>query len=380
MFTYNKVSTAVLLACLSSSAMAIDPAALDFDGIQVTPTVEVAGTHDSNYLATPNAEASWITSITPAVNIAMEGDKSLYQVDYILNHKIYHKSGAENLTNHSLKASADFNFDVRNNLSFNAGLNKTEDAANAFTAGELNAFTTKVIGANYVYGAPSATGNVELGFERSNKRSDNDFNLDQENDVNKINAGFIYKATAKTKLTAEVISSDYDYVDNDALDSRNTSYLFGARWEATAKTTGYARIGKETKDFDNSGQDTADSSRWEVNFDWAPKTYSVVTFKTSKLIDEGTYGAEYTKTNNNEISWNHDWGRGYTSHLSYSNIFKDYSTDREDTIDQFGVGLKYEAKRWLDFVFNYNFTTQDSTDNNYDYDRDIVSASVNLSL
>lgn len=380
MFTHNKLPAAILLACTSSTAYALDPAAMDFDGIQVTPTLEVAGTHDSNYEATPTAESAWITSITPSVTITAFGRKSQYDLNYTLNHKAFNKSGAKNLTSHYLSATAALEFDVRNQLGLSASIANTEESANAFTPGELNAFKTSTIGANYVYGAESATGNIELGFQKASKRSANDFNKDQENDVNTTSAGFIYKATAKTKLTAEMISRDFDYISNTALNSRNTSYLLGARWEATAQTTGFARFGKQTKDYDTAGIKSANGNRWSLSVDWAPKSYSVVNIAANQLIDEGTYGANFTKTTNQSIAWNHDWGRGYTSTLSYTNSFKDYDATREDKVNAYGIGLTYMAKRWMDIAINYSKTNQDSNDNNFDYDRDLVTISVNLSL
>lgn len=380
MFTHNKLSTAILLACTSTSALALEPAAIDFDGIQVTPTLEVAGTHDSNYETTNDPEASWITSITPSVTVTAFGKKSQYDLNYTLNHKIFNKSGAENLTSHYLNATASYEFDARNQLGLSAALAKTEESANAFTPGELNAFNVTTLGGNYIFGAESATGNVELGLQKTSKRSANDFNKDQENDTNTLSAGFIYKATAKTKLTAEMITRDFDYVSNTSLDSRNTSYLVGARWEATAKTTGFARFGKQVKDYDASGAKNVDGNRWSLSVDWAPKSYSVVNVAANQLIDEGTYGADFTKTTNHSIAWNHDWGRGYSSTLSYTNSFKDYDNTREDKVNAYGFGLTYMAKRWMDIAINYSTTNQDSTDNTYDYDRDLVTVSVNLSL
>ena len=382
MSTQKKLYLSILLASSSHSALALDPAAIDYDGIAVTPTLEVAGTYDDNYLTLNDefAESSWITSITPTVAITAFGEKSLYEVSYTLNHQIFSDSGATNLTNHFLNANANFEFDVRNRLSIGANINKTETAANAFTIGELNAFTSKNIGANYVYGAPSATGNIELGVNRENYRSDNGENLDQERDSTSWNAGFIYKITDKTRLTTEVKQTNFDYVINDTLDSKNTSYLFGARWDATAKTTGYAKIGKTVKDFNESGKDNADLSTWEVSMDWAPRSYSVITLKTNQRIDEGNYGADYTDTVQHSADWRHDWGRGYVSNVGISLANRDYSNDREDDTNSYNVGLTYMAKRWLDINFNYRHTNQNSTDIDYDYERNVFKLSVDVSL
>lgn len=382
MNTYKKVPLSVVLATMSSTAFAIDPAALDFDGIEVTPTIEVAGTYDDNYEATNNQKSSWITSITPAVNVAIYGRKALYNINYALNHQIYEASGSQNLTNHYLKLSADYEFDVRNALTVEAGYNKTETATSTYTAGVLNSFSTSNIGASYTYGAPSASGNVELALNHVLLRSENGANQDQERDSTTANVAFIYKVTDKTKLTAEVKGTQFDYIQSSSLlDSKNIAYLVGARWEATAKTSGSVKLGKENKDFDDSSLKDPDLTAWEASIDWSPLTYSVVTLTTSQKIDEGSYNSSYTNSRNNEIKWTHDWGRGYSTNLNYINSEKDYvSQNRLDTINAYGVGLKYEARRWMDIAFDYQSSNQDSTDATYDYDRNVFKLTLNVSL
>ena len=382
MNTYKKVHISVLLALMSSSALALDPAALDFDGLEVTPTLEVAGTYDDNYLATDAEESSWITSITPSVNVRIYGQKALYQINYALNHQIFEASGAVNLTNHYLNASADYNFDSRNNLTVQAGYNKTESSAAALTQGQLNSFSTANLGASYVYGGETATGNIELGANYVSTRSDNGVNLDQERDTASATAAFVYRATDKTRLVAEVRGSQIDYVETGSLrDSTNIAYLAGARWDATAKTTGSAKFGIETKDFTDSSVKDTDLSTWEVSVDWAPLSYSVVSLTTSQRIDEGSYNSTYTDSRNNEIRWTHDWGRGYSSNVSFLNSEKDYATaNRKDTINAYGVGLKYEMRRWMDIAFDYQASNQDSTDANFDYDRNVFKLTFNVSL
>lgn len=382
MTKYKQVHLAVVLATMSSAAFAIEPAALDFDGIEVTPTLEIAETYDDNYLATNAEESSWITSITPSVNLTLYGRKALYQLNYALNHQLFEASNADNLTNHYVSASADYEFDVRNNLTVEAGYNKTESAAAAFTPGELNAFNTANIGASYIYGSETATGNIELGVNHVAMRSDNGVNLDQERDSTSASAAFIYRATDKTRLTAEVKGTAFDYIDSASLlDSTNLAYLVGARWEATAKTEGSVKFGIENKDFNDSSLDDTDLTSWEASIDWAPLTYSVITLTTSQRIDEGSYNSSYTNSRNNEIKWVHDWGRGYSSNVNYINSEKDYvTTNRLDTINAYGIGLTYEAKRWMNIAFDYQASNQDSTDATYDYDRNVFKLTLNLSL
>lgn len=381
MNTYKIVTSSAITLALSQNALAFDPAAIDYDGINVTPVLEVAGTYDDNYqtLNASAAESSWVTSITPGVQIVAFGDKTQYTIDLAVRHQIFEASNAKNLTDIYAKASADFEFDVRNKLNIEAGYTKTESYANPLTQGTQNSFIQTNIGASYVYGAPTATGNIELGFNNVIYRSDNGFNPDQERDSQAYSAAFVYRVTDKTKLTAEVNGSRYDYVTNDALNSTNMAYLVGARWEASAKTNGRFKIGNETKDFDDN-KPNANLSTWELSADWSPLSYSTFTFTTSQKIDEGSFGASYTDSRNNRLQWQHDWGRGYTSQANISNTQLDYSTGREDSTTSFGAGIKYEIRRWVDLAFDYQRTNRDSNVINEDYERNVYKLTLNIGL
>lgn len=381
MNTYKLVINSTIILAISNPVHAFDPAAIDYDGINVTPVLEVAGTYDDNYktLTAAAAQSSWITTIAPGVQIVGFGDKSTYTLDIAVNYQVYEASNAKNLTNLYAKASANFEFDVRNRLDMEAGYSKTESVANTFTPGVENSFTQTNIGASYTYGAPSATGNIELGFNNVNLRSNNGANPDQERDSQAYSATFVYRVTDKTKLTAEIDGSRYDYVSNTALNSTNIAYLIGARWEATAKTNGRLKIGSETKDFDDS-KPNANLTTWEISADWSPLTYSTFTFTTNQKIDEGSFGASYTDSTNNILNWQHDWGRGYTSQATISSLNSDYSSGREDTTTSFGVGLKYEIRRWADIAFDYQHSNRDSNVINGNYDRNIYKLTVNIGL
>lgn len=380
MNTYKKVLSAVFLLSSSYSAHSLEPAEIDVDGILITPTIEIAGYTDDNYLATEDAESSSIIGIAPSVSIAIPGDKSLVEIDYTLDHQIYNASGAENLTNHYFDVGGNWELDVRNKLALNANVTKTELAANAFTAGELNAFTETSVGAGYTYGAPSATGNIEVGLSTGTNRSDNGENLGRERNFVNYRAALLYKVTDKTRLTAEVNGAKYHYIESDALDSTNSAVLLGAKWEATAKTTGFFKVGKEKKDFKDSARGNTDINSWEMSVNWQPKTYSTVILKTSQKIDEGLYGADYTDNQLNSIQWNHDWGRGYSSKLIYLNQDQDFSTGRHDDSEAYTVGVNYLAKRWLDVGLDYQKSNRNSNQNINDYERNILKLSVNISL
>lgn len=376
----KKLLLSALLPFFYSNAIAIEPAELDFDGIVVIPEVSIGGTYDDNYLATDDPEGSKVINITPSVKIQIPGKNYQYEMSYILDHQKYLEDGAENLTSHFLDLSADYELDIRNRFALTGNVAKTEIAADAFTDGELNAFTEKKAGIGYTYGAIDATGNIELGVSKGSNRSDNGFNEDQDRDFTRLDAGFIYKYSDKTKLTLEINTAQYDYTTNDGLDGNNIAYFIGSRWDITSKTTGFARLGKEFKDFKDSERDKTDLSIWELSFNWSPKTYSTFTFLTKQRIEEGLYGADFTDSLTNFVRWNHDWSRGYKTFIALNNINEDFSTDRKDVSNSITAGLTYEAKRWLDLSINLQRSSRNSNIDTNDFNRNIINLNADISL
>lgn len=374
--------TLLPLALVSASlnAYALEPETIDFEGGALTPTLEISSLYDDNILATNDPKSSWITSIKPTLALGIQGEKASYGLSYTLDHKMYASGPVDSLNNHSLKALADFPFDVRNRLKLKASMNKTESIDNVFVLGTLNQFSQNALGGSYVYGAPTATGNIELEYNHGSLRTDNNINLDQERDSDDISTAFVYRVTDKTRLLAELRAAQYNYVSNTTLDSTSLAYLVGARWEASAKTAGSAKFGTEQKDYKDNTLSNASRSTWEVSVDWSPLTYSTVTLATSQKIEEGAYGASYIDTTKNGIVWSHDWDKGLDSQFGYAVIKQDYSDGRVDDITTFNASLKYKVRRWLDASFNFQHSEQNSPINERNFSRNVFRLTLNASL
>ncbi|GKT11818.1 MAG: polysaccharide biosynthesis protein VpsM [Thiomicrorhabdus sp.] len=376
----NKIKLAVLLASASGSVFALDPNPIDVNGMYFVPTIEVTEAFDDNLRASNVAVEGWVTAIKPNFVLGFEGNKGLYELSYALDHQLNHATNVTNLTNQSINATAEMEFDVRNALDLSLSYTKTQsiDAINVVGGSSMQNMAN--LNGLYVYGADTASFNVELGFNAVQMRSDDGLNLDLERDTNAVDLAFVYRVSPKTRLVAEAKSSQNDYTSNDALDSTNTAMLVGARWDATAKTTGRAKIGKETKDFDAVGTNSATLSNWEVSIDWTPLSYSVITFNTKQMIEEGSLGANSVNNRTSGVAWQHAWASGIGSQLSLSSTSKEYSSTRTDTLNSASVGLKYAVERWMDVGLDYQYSDQDSDTLAQKFTRNKIIFSVNLSL
>ena len=166
--------------------------------------------------------------------------------------------------------------------------------------------------------------------------------------------------------------------------------LLGVTWDATAKTTGSVKVGREKKSYDKSFYKDKSMNMWEAAVAWAPRTYSTFDFKLRRGFDEGDNYYEYDsgehisssiKTTAYHAGWKHQWMDRLSSNLTFSHTDRKYqNTDRDDKIKQYGLGVTYEMRRWLDVGLGYTHRDNDSNLASRDYKRNIYALTFNASL
>lgn len=383
-FQFNLLTAAVSLACCSN-VLAVDPQTVKLaEGVGLTPSLKVVETYDDNFRAVEtNEKSSWITTISPTLTLNAAGSKSNYSLSYTASSDTFHSSSKDNNVDHYLQAEAGFAFDARNKLKLSARYDDVEETASDSQNVENDKYTTKKIGGVYAYGADSALMQLEggAGYEELRYHNTGTLNADKERDTTALRGTFYYRVAPKTRLLLEGRHTDYAYVTNTKLDSTSVAALVGATWEATAKTTGTVKIGRERKDFDQSGLDSASKATWEAGVTWAPLSYSRFSLTTRQGIDEGDNGASTIDSQSVALGWDHDWSKYLRSNVSLSRSNQDYQDIvREDETDTFGVGLTYAMRRWLDVGIGYKYSDKDSDAANESYTRNIYALTVRASL
>lgn len=381
----TQISALAVAVATTTGAWAIEPQSVRInDALVFTPTLNVVESYDDNFRAVEDHEkSSWITSIIPTLQFTAEGRKSGYELTYQAVSDIFHSSGDDNNTDHHINFDASFEFNSRNSLTLNAGYHDVEETASDGADNINDQYTTKNFGGVYTYGAETARMQLDIGgnFEKLRYSDGTLENENKERDTTALASTFYYSVTPKTKLLLEGRHTDYDYETNSRLDSTSVAGLLGATWEATAKTTGTVKLGREKKDFDDSSIDNASKGMWEVGILWMPRTYSRVNLTTRQGFDEGDSGASIIESREHAVSWEHDWTARLTSQLEYSQARKDYQDiTREDDLQNYGIGLTYQVYRWLDVGIGYQYSETDSNVSGESFERNIYAITVGASL
>lgn len=383
---------------LAGNSWALEPQGVKLTegGVALIPTLQISERWDDNIRAVETGEeSSFVTSITPAFAVVAKGNKASFNLSYSLAQDIFHSSHEDDNADHRLLADAGLIFTARHRLALNAGFSDVEETASLVQSLENDRYTTAQVGSTYTYGAPTARGQVELGASYQRLRFKNELvlpggailNADRERDTSAARSTLYFRVAPKTKLLLEGRFTENEYVTNTALDGSNIAVLGGVTWEATAKTSGTIKAGREEKSFDSAALGDKSNTMWEAGISWSPRSYSTFNLNTRSVFDEGLNGAELIETQGASLSWEHQWLERLRSTAIVSFTGQEYlgaavptGGNREDELADAGLSLTYAVRRWLDVGVGYKYAENDSTAPTRSFERNIASINVGLSL
>jgi hypothetical protein len=397
----KKTSALVMAATLgvaTEAANAIDPMPVNQNGpFEFIPTLKISQGYDDNVDASQDGDerSSNVTKVAPTFLLRAQERANRYQLRYTPTFQRYSRDSDDNRVNHLASANSRLTLDARNrvNLGLNARRNQSTpdnepDSEGASLEGDINERYT--LDGTYTFGARGATGRIELdGSYVWNRYANNlgkDSNNNRSKEYNSPRAGatFLWRVAPRTQLLIEGRYADFDYTwSGSDLDSTNLSALVGARWQATAKTSGSVRVGQEEKDFDDAGQEDTSATRWQAQVNWRPAAHSRLRLNTANSLNEGSATEDAIEQTTYGLSWNYDWDGQVSSNVAYRFRDKDYIGDddgRNDELHTVSVGVSYSFRRWFDIGIETRFQDNDSTDKFESYDRNTYFLTATLSL
>ncbi len=372
-----------LCGAYAGSATAIEPMDFRVGVADVTPQLALQLGHNDNLYSTETDEkSSGILVINPSVKVSAERGDNAFSANYDLKVGFLENSNDDNYTDHALSAEAQLGLDARNSLNLSAGISKIHEDRGSNDSPIGNEPTNAVdltLAATYLYGAEDAKANLEIKTSYLNHQFDNFPTLNNSRERENITLGgtFFYRVAPKTQALVELRHEDIDYFRNSDLNSTNQTYLVGVKWDATAKTSGTAKLGYSEKDYDKAAKKDQDRGSWEVTASWAPQSYSSFTLMTSQKFEEATGAEDAVDTTSLSLSWDHSWNDIVSTNVLVSRRDEDYKGEsRKDTIDNLTLGANYEMRRWLSLDLSYTLTEADSNEAGQSYDKNLVMLSL----
>lgn len=381
-----------LLVALSAGwalpSYAIEPMSVTSGPIAVVPQMSIQLKHDDNLFTTKDdAESSMISVLNPSVEFVVDRQNDAYRLTYAIEDGTYDSNRNEDYTDHSLTAEAILELTSKHRLNLTSQyLKEHEDRGsnNSATGDKPSEYTDKKIEVVYRYGAADAIGNVELTGSYLDHTFDNFKSINESRDRENVRFGstFYYRVAPKTSGLFEMRYENIDYnLSTSTLDNVETKYLVGVEWDATAKTSGTAKMGYMEKSYDSSVRKDQDGLSWEISARWSPLTYSVFDLSATQEFEEASGNEDAIDSQVLSLSWTHAWNDRLSTNVMLSRMDEEYSgISRTDETDTFMLAANYELQRWLAVNVSFTHTDKASDINSEAYDRQQANLSFVVSF
>jgi polysaccharide biosynthesis protein VpsM len=353
-------------------------------GVNIYADVATDYGYDDNVTQSNAASAasSSYFGVRPTVAAEVLHRADSYALAYLGDYRRYPDYDANNTNTNNLLFNASNVFTGRASLAWGLAYMDVHDPLGSTDRSSGTTTTPDhhrdlMANATFRYGAEDAKGKLEFDAGVGNKRYLNNHITTESADVDNTNLGarFFYRVAPKTQLFVEGSRTTYDY-QNDILLLTNTDYryLLGAKWDVTAATTGTIKLGEQFKQFDSSSRNDFTGFSWEASIRWKPLTYSTVDFLAGRsATDPSGANVSYVITQNNSVSWRHDWTNYFHSTAAAGYQRSHYAgSDRSDRLNTYSAGVMYDMRRWLGIGLEYNYTRRHSTEDTYDYLRHLT--------
>ena len=357
--------------------------------ITAYPSVQMELQNNDNLYSTPtNRTSDQIMVLKPAVRLETKKGGNTYSLNIGSTIGQYQQRTADNYTDYNVNGVVNLDLATRLRSRLTADYIDGHDFRGS-NNNPLSAVPDRyhsLAGRGLVsYGAMGAKGRIdfELGQLRREYYNNRATTVASDSTANDIGATFYWRIGPKTELLFQGKHGTVKYalssVDRDSSENR---LLAGAVWEATAKTRGTFRIGMAKKDFKDDARGSATSVTWEGQIRWSPRTYSHVDINLLKTPAETTGGVgNFIDSTSTGAVWTHDWTSLISTAATASYLTSAYQgITRTDNTLTYGLKATYRMRRWLSFGADYSNISRVSTDSSFDYKRNLFMLFVNATL
>ncbi len=346
-----------------------------------------AGYDDNVQRLAAHAQGAFFSRFKPTVaaqgRVANQEVGVVYEGDFVR----YLDLSDEDYANHALSGKVNFDVSKRFKLNLGGGMRYSQAARGAIDSrGDVTTKPDKSRlrewSAEVAYGRRIAKAQLigrlsgeEIRY-RNNQQSDRDIDR-----ITLLGKGY-YNFSPRFSVLVEGRLTEIDYLNPaSALDSVETALSTGARWEATAKTSGEIKLGLLRKRFLGDEIEDFSGPFWEAQVLWEPKPYSKLRFSTARNTRESADpGASHSVDERLHVVWTH----GFTERLRMTNGAEFYRTrsddDRVDDTVTVSSDVAYTLFRWLDLGVGMRFTERRSNTPDADFKDRMLFVNLNVDL
>lgn len=357
----------------NNSALINNPQALGAQGVALANQAVA-----NNPQAVPlRPMATWENVVEPGVRLtASNGVTSAYNLSYFARIGSVTASPADNFTDQRLEADGNWELGIRHRLTADyqywnwhdrRGSGSPIDSARAnFLYPHPDIWSANVAKLGYSYGAPGSRGRLDLNASYAARQYLNNNQSSRDNNQPGADIAFYLRVTPKASALFEVAGQNTKYVrqlpGTISLDSDQLNAYTGVTWEATAKTSGTAKVGWLSKTFAASQRQNWGGVGWWAQMQWRPLTYSTINLATERApVETNTSTANAILVSSVKLDWIHYWKPRLHTRFGLLGTTDDYIGDtRVDHRYGASGGVFYQMRRWLELGFDYTYASRTS--------------------
>ncbi len=334
-----------------------------------------------------NKRSSFISVISPSVMLQTQQDANSFSLGYNLDIGRYGNSAADNFVDQKILGQAVLGMSSRSTLKMSPEyIIGHDDRGSTFGAAttEPNAWHSAGINGSFAYGAEDSTGKflLDLGLNDRSYQNNRTVTTAYDRTTNNVGGTFYMNVWPKTSALLSVKYTGIAYkLSTSTLNSSEQRILVGAKWEATAQTSGEVKVGQLQKKFDTTTNATQSGASWEGLVRWSPVSYVNVDISSSKQPSESTLtGTSAIMVSNSGVNVAYDLNSRVSLHANVNQVKEEFvggtGTNRLDTTNNFSIKSEYKFRKWLIGGAEYSNSNKTSTNAVNDYKRNIFMLSV----
>lgn len=362
---------------LPNRGLALRPEGIKLGPVNLQPRLIVAETYDDNiFLADTDEEDDFITTIRPAINVALPWLTHLLRVGYEAEFLSFADHDDENVLNQALYADLGLDFPAGLRIRIRDRYLDTHDPASSEaetrtddprTSRTQNDFEVRI-----AYALSRKT-----TFEMIFLRTDHDYSKRRfdalDRNENTVSLTLFKRIWPKTSVLAGYDFQRTDFVDlppaDPDKDSQTHTGNIGVRFDPTAKVAGTLRLGYRAKRFDERSLDDTRALTADAALVWAARPKTQFYLKFLRDIEESsTTGANAIISTRAAFAMRQRFIDRFSAEVLAWYQRDDFDNlDRTDDIWQGFVVARYTVLPGLHVAAGYEYGIRDSSEDTFDY-------------
>ncbi|WP_422136941.1 hypothetical protein [Endozoicomonas sp. ALD040] len=372
----KQLSTASLLAMYGTNAMAAveDAGHINLGPVEMVPVVSAGIGYDDNVYRKGEGEladkGSTVYKLNAEAQFRAQTGLNTYAATLAARNTNFSSQSDASYTDVGVKGDIHQEFTSRHRLDAGFDLGRYHDAGstvNDVTDKSAPEYNRTQGSLKYGFGAQEAIMRADLfgSYNKQNYRAGG-----EDKKTTEYGATGYYQFMPKTSALIEIKERKLDYTEEQNAAYDITSYLVGLSWDATAKSSGYAKLGRRYRSA--TGIERQDYTGWELGVSYLPVDRSLIQLSTTRdygLESDDPASADFTKGTTTRLTWEHQWTGKINTRASYS--YSDESiqdgtgiTEKERKVNQLGLAVDWNIKHNILLSASWQHVSRDETDKN----------------